>query len=290
MGILPHSHRSAVWHHVRDTEPPGMSIPSSDDDHHRHSDGLEHETARVKTPIAESPEPDRASSPGPERDNAELPVPARQPTRQVYQADALTWMAEHASPPKTSVITSLPDVSELAGHDLESWKRWFVSAAQRVIRWVDDGLSIFYQSDIRHEGRWIDKGYLVMCAAEDEGAFLVWHKIVCRRPPLTVAVGRPSYSHMICVSRCSRPLPTRPGPDVLPAAGHMPWSRAMGVRACEVACQFLRDETDTRTVVDPFCGRGTLLAVANDLGFDAIGVDIGGKRCRIARNLRVRLT
>ncbi len=61
----------------------------------------------------------------------------------------------------------------------------------------------------------------------------------------------------------------------------------MGLEACKVACQYLRDETATQTVVDPFCGRGTLLAVANCFGFDAIGVDLGAKRCRIARNLRL---
>ena len=38
---------------------------------------------------------------------------------------------------------------------------------------------------------------------------------------------------------------------------------------------------------DPFSGRGMLLAVANDLGLDAIGVDLGGKRYRAARNARV---
>jgi tRNA G10 N-methylase Trm11 len=67
----------------------------------------------------------------------------------------------------------------------------------------------------------------------------------------------------------------------------MPWSRAMGVTACRVACQFLRDETETRVVVDPFCGRGTALAVANAMGFDAVGVDLGAKRCRAARKLVV---
>jgi DNA modification methylase len=61
----------------------------------------------------------------------------------------------------------------------------------------------------------------------------------------------------------------------------------MGVTACTVACRFIRDNTKTRTIVDPFCGRGTTLAVANELGFDAIGVDLGGKRCRFARNARI---
>lgn len=62
----------------------------------------------------------------------------------------------------------------------------------------------------------------------------------------------------------------------------------MGVTACEVACRYLRDETETAVVVDPFCGRGTVLAVANAMGFDAIGVDLGARRCRAARTAVAR--
>lgn len=216
-----------------------------------------------------------------------MPSDARPaPSRTVIQADALAWMESNAPDPNASVITSLPDVTELSPLDLEGWRTWFVDAARRVIRWTPErGVSIFYQSDVRHGGDWVDKGYLVQRAADDERAQVVWHKIVCRKPPGTIAVGRPSYSHMICVRRERRPLPVRPGPDVLPDAGFMPWSKAMGVAACRVACAFLRDETETRVVVDPFCGRGTVLAVANELGFDAVGVDLGGKRCRAARTL-----
>ena len=112
-----------------------------------------------------------------------------------------------------------------------------------------------------------------MRGAEEEGASIVWHKVVCRRPPGTIALGRPSYSHMIAVSREPRQRPLRPGPDVLADAGFMSWSRAMGASACRVACRYLQDETDSRIVVDPFCGRGAVLAVANAMGFDAIGID-----------------
>lgn len=63
----------------------------------------------------------------------------------------------------------------------------------------------------------------------------------------------------------------------------------MGVEACRVACQYLRDETQTRTIVDPFCGRGTVLAVANELGFDSVGIDVNARRCRAARSATARI-
>ena len=183
------------------------------------------------------------------------------------------------------MVTSLPDVSELPELGFEGWRAWFIDAARRVIRWVPEtGVAIFFQSDIRYRGAWVDKGYLVLRAAEEERAHLISHKIVCRRPPGTITHGRASYSHLICVSRTLQ-VPRRPGPDVLADTGVMTWPKAMGVNACLLACNYLRDDTSTRIVVDPFCGHGTVLAVANSLGLDAVGVDLSAKRCRKARYL-----
>lgn len=210
-------------------------------------------------------------------------------TRQVHCAEALGWLAAHPAPAGASVVTSLPDVSEVP-LDLAGWRAWFVAAVRAVVRWVpEEGVAVFYQSDVRHGGAWVDKAHLVLTGADAEAATLVWHKIVCRRPPGTVAPGRPSYSHMLCLSRRARSPGARVGPDVLSDCGPMIWSRAMGLTACRVACQYLRDEVGTRVVVDPFCGRGTVLAVANELGMDAVGVDLGEKRCRLARALALPL-
>lgn len=206
------------------------------------------------------------------------------PSRVVFQADALAWMDATPASEDASVITSLPDVSELP-LSFDAWRAWFVGAARRVLAWIPrDGVAIFYQSDIRHHGAWIDKGHLVHLAADDAGMPLLWHHVVCRKPPGTVALGRPSYSHMMCFARPGSAASMHPhGPDVLPDAGAMPWSRAMGVSACRAACTYLLRATRTRVVVDPFCGNGTALAVANAMGLDAIGVDLAAKRCKAAR-------
>ena len=187
------------------------------------------------------------------------------------------------------MVTSLPDVSELPLLDDAGWRAWFVDAARRVIRWTAaTGVAVFFQSDVRRRGVWIDKGHLVARAADDEGAVLLWHVIVCRQPPGTVSFGRPGYGHMICVA--PRAIPARPpGPDVLADGGATTWSKGIGLEACRLACRFVRDEIGSRVVVDPFCGRGTVPAVANALGLDAIGVEIAQKRCRAARALQVTL-
>ena len=78
-------------------------------------------------------------------------------------------------------------------------------------------------------------------------------------------------------------------PDVLDDAGLMTWSKAMGVAACVLACRYLRNETQTRLVVDPFCGHGTVLAVANVMGFEGLGVDRSSRQVRAARKLTIDL-
>jgi hypothetical protein len=217
--------------------------------------------------------------------------PEQEPARLVIQAEALAWLREHPAEPTDAVVTSLPDFSELPtlGPGLEGWKRWFIDAATQLLRWTAPGMPVlFFQSDVRHQGRWIDKAFLVQQAAELSEATLVFHKIVCRHPPGTLTQGRASYSHLLAFTRGGAALIVKkPSADVLPDAGEMPWSRAMGTRACEAACRFLLDETAARRVVDPFCGRGTVLAVANSLGLDALGVELSAKRCRVARNLSV---
>lgn len=208
----------------------------------------------------------------------------------MIQAEALAWLEQHPAEPGDAVITSLPDVSELPelGPGLEGWKTWFVEAAARVMLWTPSDMpALFFQSDVRHHGVWVDKSYLVQKAAERAAAALVFHKIVCRHAPGTLTQGRASYSHLLAFTRGPALVPRKPSADVVPDAGEMPWSRAMGTRACEVACKFLLDETSATRVVDPFCGKGTVLAVANALGLSALGVELSAKRCRAARTLRV---
>jgi tRNA/tmRNA/rRNA uracil-C5-methylase (TrmA/RlmC/RlmD family) len=67
----------------------------------------------------------------------------------------------------------------------------------------------------------------------------------------------------------------------------MTWPKAMGLAACDAVCRFLSDQTACRTVVDPFCGIGTMLAMANAWELDAIGVEITARRAAKAESLTV---
>lgn len=214
-----------------------------------------------------------------------------QVARTVHQTDGVAWLAATALPAAHALVTSLPDHSELPGLGFDGWRRWFVDTAALACRQVaDDAVAIFFQTDVKHEGRQVDKGFLVAQGAERAGSALLWHKIACRALPGTTTFGRPAYAHLLCFSRALRLAPRQSSPDVLPRLGEMPWSRAMGVDVCHAVATFLRAHTACRTVVDPFCGMGTMLAVANAHGLAAIGVELSKKRAARARRLTIALT
>ncbi len=214
-----------------------------------------------------------------------LPTPP-QPRREVITGDALTWLKDHPSHPGASFITSLPDHSEIARLSLSEWQAWFIDAAALVLSSTpDDGVAIFFQTDIKVDGTWIDKGFLCQLAAKQTGHALLWHKLACKAAPGNTTYARPGYSHLLCFSKTIRAEISKSSPDVLPETGDVTWAKGMGVEACREACRFILSHTQTRTVIDPFCGHGTVLAVANSLGLDAIGVELGGSRADKARRL-----
>ena len=210
------------------------------------------------------------------------------PLREVHCADAIPWMWECGPIAGACAVTSLPDVSEV-GLALPVWRAWFLDAVRLVIDAVPaESAAIFFQSDIKRDGAWIDKGALVTRAAEEAGAQVLFHKIVCRRPPGMLTAGRPGYTHLIAVSRAMRCPDVLPIPDVIVDAGPQKWVRAMGVRAATHAVRFAKEQVGAKIIFDPFCGVGTVLAVANALGRDALGVEKARKRAEQSRVLAVR--
>jgi hypothetical protein len=218
------------------------------------------------------------------------PLSTTGPARTIHLGDALPWLRAAGTLAGASVVTSLPDLSEVPALGLDGWRRWFEAAAVLTMQSVpDEGVAIFFQSDVNRAGLWVDKGAMVSRAAERAGMAMLFHKIVCRKPPGTLTYGRASYSHLLGFARVLRPTLRRATPDVLPDGGFQPSPKSMGVAACVDACRFVLAETTTRTIVDPFCGWGTVLAVANALGLNAIGVDLSARMCKRARQLSIDL-
>lgn len=211
------------------------------------------------------------------------------PTRIVHCEDALLWLNQSPILEGCSLVASMPDISEFHGLTLEAWKDWFVSTAHLVLsKTPDQGVTIFYQSDIKKEGVWVDKGYLCQKAAESLGHSLLWHKIICRVKPGQATFGRPAYSHMLCFSKGLRLHDlSQSTPDVIPDLGDKTWERGMGLTACSLIGKFIAEQTSCKTLVHPFCGQGGMLAMANYFGLNAIGIERSPKRAELARFLIV---
>lgn len=208
------------------------------------------------------------------------------PTRTVHCADATQFLREQTFADDHAVLTSLPDSSETKGRTFEEWQQWFTDAAELVVRaTAPRSAAVFYQTDVKRDGGWVDKAFLVQRGALAAGARLLWHKIVCRAPAGTATFGRPGYAHLLCFSRELRDDVDRATPDVLPELGAMTWPKAIGLQAAHAAVVWLRDHAGARGIVDPFCGIGTVLAVANHHGLAAIGVEIAASRAEKARAL-----
>ena len=208
--------------------------------------------------------------------------------RTVHQGDGVAWLAAQSFTTDHAIITSLPDVSEIPALGFDAWRAWFISTVALACRQLtDDAVAIFYQTDIKRDGRWVDKSFLVQLGAEAAGSTLLWHKLVCRVAPGITTFGRPAYAHLLCFSKKLRLPHGHATPDVLPNLGEMTWSRAMGTSACTAAAKFVLAETKCRTVVDPFCGVGTMLAIANSHGMASVGVELTRRRAAKARTLTI---
>ena len=206
--------------------------------------------------------------------------------RTVVHGDALEWLAAHPHQEGCSLLASMPDVSEL-GCSMPLWEAFFRRAVRLCLGAADPGgLCCFFQTDTRHGGGWISKGGIVLSEAAALGVPLLWHKVVLRAPANTVSRSRAGYSHLMAFSSALRIPAGRATPDVLPDLGEVPWSHSMGTRA---AVRMMRDVRSyspaTHTILQPFCGIGTALAVANAHGFHAVGIERNRRRAEQARLL-----
>ncbi len=186
------------------------------------------------------------------------------------------------------MVSSIPDVSETGQSDA-AWRSFFVDVAGSLLRLCDErGLLVLMQTDVRRDGVWIDKSALVTRGVRDAGGTLLMRKVVCRRPPGSTSSKRAAFTHLLVYGRA----PLSPGlpdviADVIVDGGPVTWTRGVGLYAARAAVDVVvRHAPATQVIVDPFCGEGMILAVANERGLDALGVERHRKRAELARRLR----
>ena len=218
--------------------------------------------------------------------------------RQVICCEAIEWMSKIGTLPG-SVVTGLPDITEMKELGDEGYEGWFVNTVAEIITRLPVGeVAIFHQTDARvdrpdtlSKSEMVLKGWrMAQEQTPSSNYYLLWHKISIAAPCGTIKMGRPAYTHMMCLSNgimesndnryCNFPDVSDRGPLL--------WSRSMGIVAAVKSVQFIKHICPTESpVVDPFCGHGTVLAVANALGFSSLGVDLSPKCVKKAQKADV---
>jgi len=238
-------------------------------------------------------------------------------SREVLCQDAVAWleaMPLGGLPANSCIITGVPDIHEVDPEHqmgIEGWKEWFMKVVVLILSRLPEGsIAILMQTDVkvprdgvRQKGKaggnsaegcyweWVDKAHLAMlAAAQVPETRLLWHKIILSDSrSLDARGGRSSsvagYSHLLCLTRGGEPeaLDLATFPDVA-RKGLATWVSGAGAQVVEHTCRYVR-ERGCSLVVDPFCGEGAVLAIANTSGLSSLGVELCAKRARTARAL-----
>jgi hypothetical protein len=118
-----------------------------------------------------------------------------------------------------------------------------------------------------------------MNIAAEQGWFLVWHKIELAQTVGKSNLYRPTFRNMLCFGK-GKMSAGQATADVVPKSKRL-YDMAFGFDAARACLEFCKKFSNK--VCDPFCGYGTTLHVAEELGMDSVGVDIDASCCEIAR-------
>jgi len=212
----------------------------------------------------------------------------------------LEWLRQEGLPPRSFVLTSMPDMGEArhpsgASLGLDAWRVWFADSLRALLKALPPGgAAVFVETDLREcaSGQESKLMLALSAAADVEGVSLIWHKVVHFGTVDEPSHGSPKYSHLICFARVASGKEEELAgglPDIfwrgLKPRGFKHAERCFGVNTVKMVLQWAKNKFDIDTVVDPFCGAGTVLAVANALGLHAVGLDVSPKAAKQAKAL-----
>lgn len=180
------------------------------------------------------------------------------------------------------IITSLPDPEEI-GIKIKDYKNWLREALTcLIISSHKDGVYFFYQTNRKHDGKILDKNHIITDFMLKNGMNKIMEKIILKQEPGIINRYRPTYTNLFAFSWLLKA--GEPTPDVI-YAGEMLYKNAMGMNAIKFCLDYVKKYVETTVIFDPFCGQGSVLKMANDYGYDAIGIDILPEQCKIAETI-----
>jgi hypothetical protein len=205
--------------------------------------------------------------------------------RKILCENSLVWLKNQQDYSLPNVITGIPDIDEL-NVSIDKYFEFFDDITQLLMNKVKpDCYIIFIQTDRKYNKQWIDKSTLLNNIAKKNNIPLLWHKIVLNRPVNSTHIQRPTYSHFMCYSKTKGPgLAT---PDIIDG-GKKLYKNATSLNAAVNAVKFILGNSNNDTILDPFVGQGTIVAVANEYNLNAIGIDINPEQCEKSKLLVIK--
>jgi DNA modification methylase len=204
--------------------------------------------------------------------------------RQIIVADSLEWLKNY-NKTLPNVITGICDLDE-TNMKMDDYLVFFKNIATLIFKKLDkNGYAIFTQTDRKYNKEWIDKSAILTNIALNLGLKMVWHKIILNRGVNKTDLFRPTYSHILCYTYNGTSGAATA--DVLDISERL-YKNATPIKAAELCLEFVKKYNKKSTdIIDPFVGYGTIVALANKMKMNAIGIDIDPKQAKKAELLKI---
>lgn len=205
------------------------------------------------------------------------------PSKEIIQGDALDWLYKNKG--LGAVITSPPDAEEV-NKDINAWADWFSYAVKLCFKATQkDTPTIFYVTDRKYNSEIISKPNLIFNVANKLKRKLMFHKIALRKPVNSIELHRPSYTHLLAFNTINKAYPTNiQGADVF-ERGKVIYKNGMGLSAAILSVKYAKLFTDT--IINPFSGSGTVLAVAESYGVNSIGIELLESQVNLSKGIKI---
>eukprot|EP01111_Echinosteliopsis_oligospora_P014565 TRINITY_DN5509_c0_g1_i2.p1 TRINITY_DN5509_c0_g1~~TRINITY_DN5509_c0_g1_i2.p1 ORF type:complete len:220 (-),score=46.83 TRINITY_DN5509_c0_g1_i2:18-677(-) len=194
-----------------------------------------------------------------------------------------------------SIITTIPSHEESKIDDFFEWKKWFVDMCASLLEHIPlSECVLLFQPDIKiinEKGyqEWVDTAYMCNRACDSvPSCRLVFHKIISNHVNITdystniYKDKRVGYIHLMCYRKQTDDHEEQFA-DVV---ANNTCCDGVNFESIILAVKYAK-HIGSRCIIDPFCRRGDILAVANYFGLNSIGLQSEDSLLQTSYNISI---